>query len=72
MQRRMQESRLRQLSERTRLSTINLSKSNVSGSLMPLLLSTSVIHDGEKIVDISFIVKDKNTFTINMKIEREQ
>jgi hypothetical protein len=72
MQRRKPLSKLRKPSEMTHLKkTFTLSKSNIIDSLIPLLLSTSIVHNEERITDITFSLCDAKTYNVQLKIEKE-
>lgn len=53
--------------------TIKISKSNVIDSLMPLLLSASIINDKEEIkaFQLDCLPKDYDNYTLYMEIEKE-
>ena len=54
--------------------TIQISKSNVIDSLMPLLLATGIVHDGEKITNIHSATKDlllPEKISLKLTIEKE-
>jgi hypothetical protein len=61
-----------------RETNIQISKSNIIDSLMPLLLSTSIVNEGEKIKDIAFLTDQSNigpnrteTMSVHLIIEKE-
>jgi len=53
-----------------RETNIQISRSNVIDSLMPLLLSTSIVHDGEVVKAFS-LNKDTDNFKLFLQLEKE-